>query len=63
MRFGTIILYAVFGGVIGYFIGVFAGCDWLMPTSNLCGLYGALLTGPLGLIVGAVLGWKRSAPR
>lgn len=48
----------VAGAVIGYFIGATIGCDWLYPTSNLCGLYGALLTGPLGLVVGIVMAWR-----
>ncbi len=55
---------ALIGGVAGYMVGAIAGCDWLMPTSNLCGIYGMLLTGPIGLVVGAILGWRRSgAPR
>jgi len=63
VRFGATLLFALVDGLIGYFAGVFAGCDWLMPTSNLCGLYGAMLTGPVGLIAGGVFGWKKSAPR
>jgi hypothetical protein len=27
--------------VIGYVVGAIVGCDWLYPTSNLCGIYGA----------------------
>jgi len=50
----------VAGGVIGYFIGVYAGCDWLHTGSNLCGIYGLMLTGPIGLIIGAIASWKMS---
>jgi len=50
------------GGVAGYFIGVVMACDWLYPTSNLCGIYGVFFTGPLGLIGGAVAGWVASRP-
>jgi hypothetical protein len=42
---------------LGYFAGVHVACDWLYPTSNLCGIYGVFYTGPAGLIVGAVAGW------
>jgi hypothetical protein len=51
------------GFVIGYFIGVYAGCDWLYPTSNLCGMYGMILTGPLGLVAGGIGGWRVSRPQ
>lgn len=49
--------------MLGYLIGAWAGCDWLYPDSNLCGIYGALFTGPLGLATGAVIGWRRSRPQ
>lgn len=55
------VLAAVAGGLIGfvggYFVGVHIACDWLYPTSNLCGIYGVLLSGPIGLVGGAVGGW------
>jgi hypothetical protein len=50
------------GGAFGYFVGVSIGCDWLYPSSNLCGIYGMLITGPVGLIAGAVIGWRISRP-
>jgi hypothetical protein len=53
---------ALIGGVVGYFIGVFVACDWLYPNSNLCGIWGVFLTGPIGSLVGAVIGWVRSRP-
>jgi hypothetical protein len=44
---------ALLGLVIGYFVGVLLACFLLMPNSNLCGLVGVFITGPLGLLVGA----------
>jgi len=35
-------------------------CDWLIPTSNLCGIYGVFLTGPIGLVIGIVCAWVMS---
>ncbi len=29
-------------------------CDWLYPTSNLSGIYGVFISGPIGLAIGAV---------
>jgi hypothetical protein len=46
--------------VIGYVVGAIVGCDWLYPTSNLCGIYGAFFTGPLGFLAGA---WRAGSPR
>jgi hypothetical protein len=63
VRIGVALLCALIGATLGYLIGVFVGCDWLMPTSNLCGIYGAVLTGPIGFIAGGIFGWKRSTPR
>lgn len=51
------------GAVLVYLIGAWAGSDWLYPHSNLCGIYGALFTGPLGLATGAAIGWRRSRPQ
>ena len=50
-------LFLVFlGGVAGYIAGYFAdaevACEWLIPPSNLCGIYGVFLTGPIGFAVG-----------
>jgi hypothetical protein len=61
-------IVAILGGglvglVVGYFIGVYAACDWLIPTSNLCGIYGVFLTGPVGLVCGAVGVWAISRPK
>lgn len=57
MRALAIILGGLVGMTLGYFAGVHVACDWLYPTSNLCGIYGVFYTGPAGLIVGAVAGW------
>jgi len=57
------VLSALTGFVAGYFIGIHVACDWLYPTSNLCGIYGVFLTGPIGLVVGAIGGWVLSRPR
>jgi hypothetical protein len=47
-------LFAILGGaligmVMGYFIGVSIACDWLNPTSNLSGIYGVVITAPIGV--------------
>jgi hypothetical protein len=61
MRTFVFVLLGGFLGLIGgYWGGVTMGCDWLMPTSNLCGIYGALVTGPAGLIIGMIVGWRIS---
>lgn len=60
MRFLSALAGALIGFVVGYFIGVSVACDWLYPTSNLCGIYGVFLTGPIGLVAGAIGGWMVS---
>ena len=60
MRIVQILGGSLIGLVAGYFIGVYIACDWLFPTSNLCGIYGVFITGPIGLLVGAIAGWKTS---
>lgn len=62
MRILALLAGGLIGGVIGYFIGAFIACDWLYPTSNLCGIYGVFFTGPVGFIGGAVAGWFVSRP-
>jgi hypothetical protein len=63
------ILVTVLVAILGMFVfsaaGMILGCAVFWPTSNLCGLAGPIYGGPLGLIVGAVVGWKiaRSAAR
>ena len=48
--------------VVGYFIGVSVVCDWLYPTSNLRGIYGVFLAGPIGLLIAALGGWQMYKP-
>ena len=60
MRILTALAGGLMGGVIGYLVGAVVGCDWLYPTSNLCGIYGAFFTGPLGFLAGA---WRAGSPR
>jgi hypothetical protein len=54
----ALVIGALIGLVVAYYPAVVVACDWLWPTSNLCGLPVALLMAPLGLVVGAVAGWK-----
>jgi hypothetical protein len=50
---------ALLGLVVGYFVGVAFACYVLMPDSNLCGLVGVFITGPIGLVAGAlVAAWR-----
>ena len=63
MRLLAAVVGGLIGGVVGYFIGVFVACDWLYPTSNLCGIYGVFATGPVGLVGGAIAGWMLSRPK
>jgi hypothetical protein len=57
MRSLVILGGAVFGGLAGYLAGVYVACFWLYPESNLCGLVGVIVTGPIGLLAGAILAW------
>ena len=50
------------GFIAGFFVGVKVACDWLIPTSNLCGIYGVFLTGPIGFVLGIICGWLMSRP-
>ncbi len=47
---------AVIGGFVGYVATAFVLCDILYQGSNLCGLPAAVISGPVGLLVGAVAG-------
>jgi len=60
MTLQRIFVGGLIGGIVGYFIGVYTACDWLYPESNLCGIYGVFLTGPIVLVCGAVVGWRMS---
>jgi hypothetical protein len=63
MRFLAAVGGGFLGAVVGYFIGVYVACDWLYPTSSLCGIYGVFATGPIGLVGGAIAGWLLSRPK
>ena len=45
---------ALLGLVVGYFGGAHLDCDWLFPTSNLCGIVGVFLGAPVGLFAGVM---------
>jgi hypothetical protein len=50
---------ALVGLVVGYSVGVALACYVLMPNSNLCGLVGVFITGPIGLVAGGlVAAWR-----
>ena len=61
-RVFLVLLGGLFGFVVGYFAGVELACDWLIPTSNLCGIYGVFLTGPIGWVIGITCAWVMSRP-
>jgi hypothetical protein len=44
------------GAFLGYLAGVYLACGLLWPESNLCGLVGVFVAGPLGLLAGIVAG-------
>jgi hypothetical protein len=62
-RFAWILGGALAGLVVGYLLGAYIACTWLYPTSNLCGIYGVFLTGPIGLLLGGVCGWMKTRSR
>jgi uncharacterized membrane protein SpoIIM required for sporulation len=59
-RVFLVLLGGLVGFIVGYFAGVELACDWLIPTSNLCGIYGVFLTGPIGLVIGSACAWVMS---
>lgn len=63
VRLVKILAGVLIGMLVGYFIGAFVACDWLYPTSNLCGIYAVFVTAPIGLVIGAVSGWLLSRPQ
>ncbi len=50
-------------GFLGYWLGAYVACYWLYPGSNLCGLVGVFVTGPIGAIVGGAGGLALSYRR
>ena len=61
-RVFLVLFGGLFGFIVGYFAGVELACDWLIPTSNLCGIYGVFLTGPIGLVIGITCAWLTAPP-
>jgi hypothetical protein len=56
----TTLLWVRFLGLVGGFLGDMAemsvACYLLSPQSNLCGLVGVFVVGPIGVVVGIVAG-------
>ena len=46
------------GLLVGYFAGAYVACEWLTPTSNLCGLGAVFVSAPILAMVGAWIGWR-----
>jgi hypothetical protein len=58
MKRALLLMAWAFGGLVaGYFVGVFYACSG-ENASNLCGLLGVFITGPIGCIAGVILGWR-----
>jgi len=58
-------LCALVGGVAGLYGGIWVACVWF-DWGNLCGLFGFFITGPIGFVIGGVMGWlvqRRLGPR
>jgi hypothetical protein len=51
-----VVLLGLVGGFLGYLAGMYLACYLVWPESNLCGLVGVFLTGPLGVVAGIILG-------
>jgi hypothetical protein len=47
----------VLGGLLGYLAGAYLACEVFYGGSNLCGLVGVFISGPLGAVGGGVGGW------
>ena len=56
-RAPLVILLGLIGYVVGYFAGVSYACTG-PDASNLCGLVGVFLAGPVCLLIGILLGLK-----
>jgi len=51
-----IVVGVLLGVVAGWYAGVFVGCNWLWPASDMCGIV-VLGTVPVGVAAGAIGGW------
>jgi hypothetical protein len=56
MKLLATVLGGLIGGVAGYLAGAHVSCDWLYPNSIMCGIAGVFVTGPVGVVGGAVAG-------
>ena len=63
MRFLGLIIGALVGLVSFYMAGAFVMCTFVWPTSNLCGLPSVFFMARIGLVLGAVIGWRSAANR
>jgi membrane associated rhomboid family serine protease len=63
MRFLGPVIGALVGMGAFYMAGAFIMCDFVMPNSNLCGLPSVFFAAPVGLLAGAVVGWRLARPR
>jgi hypothetical protein len=52
------------GGFVGlvafYFVSAYLACEWLWPGSDMCGIPAVMIVAPMGIVVGAVAGWRLS---
>jgi hypothetical protein len=62
MQYLIVLGYAFGGFIVGYFAGVVPACSG-ENASNLCGLLGVFITGPIGGIVGLMIGLRKVRPR
>ncbi len=60
-----VVLCALLGMAVFFAAGAIVACGLIIPTANLCGIPAAIYGGPLGLLAGAIVGWKivRSAAK
>jgi hypothetical protein len=56
----AVVAGVVTGGPLGYLAGTYLACEVFYQGSNLCGLVGVFVTGPLGAVAGGIAGWLLS---
>jgi hypothetical protein len=53
----TLTVVVAGGGFLGYRLArAWMACEWLYAGSNLCGLVGVFVTGPIGAVTGGIGG-------
>jgi hypothetical protein len=62
MRLLSLAAGAFLGMLVCYEVGAFVMCDFVWPNSNLCGLPSVFVAAPIGLVLGAILGWRFTRP-